>query len=509
MPNSSNVSAPQSAFESLCDYVRETALLVSTSALLEWDQQTMLAPSGADYRSAQLTFLAGEIHRRNTSSQLEELLGQLVESELATDPSSITGCIISGIDKKFKRTRKLPVRLVQALTRACADGHQIWVQARQANDFSKFRPALEHIVKLKQEQAEAIGYRDSPYDALLDEFEPGAKTAEVADVLERLRVDLVPLVEAIQASPTTPPVDILHRVFPIVQQEEFGRFASEKIGFDYQRGRVDVAHHPFCTEMGPNDCRITTRFDEKFFSSSFFGTLHEAGHGIYEQGLSSAHYGLPAGQYCSLGIHESQSRLWENLVGRSKSFWEYFYPEAQKRFTALADVALDDFYAAINHVAPSLIRVEADEATYNLHIIVRFQLEQTLISGELPVADLPEAWNTQYKNSLGVVSSTDADGVLQDVHWSAGLMGYFPTYSLGNLYASQFYDAAQKELGDLHAQFAQGEFEPLKNWLNQNIHQQGQRFSSTQLGERVTGEPLSHDRLIKHLRDKLTAIYQL
>jgi carboxypeptidase Taq len=234
-------------------------------------------------------------------------------------------------------------------------------------------------------------------------------------------------------------------------------------------------------------------------------------HGValYEQGLASEHYGLPAGQYCSLGIHESQSRLWENLVGRSKSFWQHFYPEARQRFASLADVSLEDFYAAINHVAPSLIRVEADEATYNLHIIIRFQLEQSLINGDLAVTDLPEAWNAKYQDSLGIVPPRDSEGVLQDVHWSAGLIGYFPTYSLGNLYASQFYDAAEAELGDLDAMFANGNFAPLKDWLNTNVHAPGQRWSSSELGEKVTGESLSHDRLIKHLKKKLEPIYQL
>lgn len=496
-------------YDQLCDHVRKTALLTSTSALLEWDQHTKLPSAGGAYRSEQLTFLAGEIHRRRTSASIGDLIEQLAQSDLAADPTSVTGCTISRLEKRFKRTSKLPVRLVEELTRACSTGQQVWVEARKENDFAKFASALETIVRLKREQADAIGYEDCAYDALLDEFEPGAKTKEVAEVLERLRVDLVPLVEAIGASSVKPPVEILHRSFPIVDQEAFGRHASAQIGFDYQRGRLDITHHPFCTEIGPEDCRITTRYDEQFFSGSFFGTLHEAGHGIYEQGLASEYYGLPAGQYCSLGIHESQSRLWENLVGRSKSFWQHFYPDAQQRFASLADVSLDDFYAAINHVAPSLIRVEADEATYNLHIIIRFQLEQALINGDLAVADLPEAWNAKYQNSLGIAPPTDADGVLQDVHWSAGLIGYFPTYSLGNLYASQFYDAAEAELGDLEVMFATGDFGPLKGWLNTNIHQPGQRWSSTELGEKVTGESLSHDRLIKHLKKKLGPIYQL
>ncbi len=496
-------------YDRLCEYVRKTALLTSTSALLEWDQQTKLPAAAGEYRSAQLTFLAGEIHRRSTAAELGDMIGELSRSDLAADPMSITGCVIARLEKKFHRTSKLPVRLVEELTRACSSGQRVWVEARQEDDFAKFRPVLETIIELKKEQAGAIGFEDCAYDALLDEFEPGAKTNEVADVLERLRVDLVPLVEAIKASAIKPPVEILHRSFPVADQEAFGRYASEKIGFDYDRGRLDVTHHPFCTEIGPDDCRITTRYDETFFSSSFFGTLHEAGHGIYEQGLDSTHYGLPAGQYCSLGIHESQSRLWENLVGRSKSFWKHFYPEARQRFASLANVPLEDFYAAINHVAPSLIRVEADEATYNLHIIIRFQLEQALINGELAVADLPEAWNAKYQDSLGILPPSDSDGVLQDVHWSAGLIGYFPTYSLGNLYASQFYDAAEARLGNLEAMFAKGDFAPLKQWLNQHIHAQGQRLTSTQLGEKVAGEPLSHDRLIKHLKEKLTPIYQL
>ena len=425
-------------YDQLCDHVRKTALLTSTSALLEWDQHTKLPSAGVAYRSEQLAFLAGEIHRRRTSTSIGDLIGQLAQSDLAADPTSVAGCTISRLEKKFKRTSKMPVRLVEELTRACSTGQQVWVEARKENDFAKFIPALETIVRLKREQADAIGYEDCAYDALLDEFEPGAKTKEVADVLERLRVDLVPLVEAIKGSSVKPPVEILHRSFPVADQEAFGRHASSQIGFDYQRGRLDITHHPFCTEMGPEDCRITTRYDDQFFSGSFFGTLHEAGHGIYEQGLDSEHYGLPAGQYCSLGIHESQSRLWENLVGRSKAFWRHFFPAAQKHFPqALGDQSVDDFFVSINTVQPSMIRVEADEATYNLHIIIRFELERDLIDGTLGVDDLPSAWDAKYESLLGIKPQSFSEGVLQDVHWSAGLFGYFPTYSLGNLYASQ------------------------------------------------------------------------
>ena len=268
--------------------------------------------------------------------------------------------------------------------------------------------------------------------------------------------------------------------------------------------------HPFCSGLGPDDCRITTRFDEQFFPTAFFGILHEAGHGIYDQGLRTDLYGLPPSEAISLGIHESQSRMWENLVARSKPFWRHFYPAAQKAFpAALKDVPLDGFYFAVNDVRPSLIRVEADEATYNLHILIRFELEQALLLDDLQVADLPGAWNEKYRQYLGVTPPSDADGVLQDIHWSAGLVGYFPTYSLGNLYAAQFFQQADADLGGLDAQFARGEFAPLAGWLREKIHQTGQRFTAAELVRRVTGKPLSHQALIEHLRGKLGPLYGL
>ena len=498
------------AYEKLCSHLKKIAIMSSSSALLEWDQQTKLPQGAGKYRSEQLTFFAGEIHRLRVDPQFGETIEQLSTSDEATDPHSVMGCTIAKVKRDYERQVKLPSRLVEELARACSEGHQIWVDARRNNDFTKFAPALETIVKLKQEQADAIEFADCRYDALLDEFEPDAKTAEVAKILEDLRIELVPLVGSIKESSQQTNVEILHRTFPLKAQEKFVLEASAKIGFDYDRGRLDVTHHPFCTEMGPDDCRITTRYDANFFSSAFFGTLHEAGHGIYEQGLPGDQYGLPPGQYCSLGIHESQSRLWENLVGRSKSFWQYFYPTAVQHFPdALSDVSIDQFYAAINHVTPSLIRVEADEATYNLHIIIRFQLEQELIEGSLSVDDLPEAWNAKYQDSLGVAPPDNSDGVLQDVHWSAGLIGYFPTYSLGNLYASQLFSAAGEQLGDLDALFASGDFAPLKDWLNTNIHQYGKRYSSNELCEKVSGAPLSQSHLMSHLRDKLTPIYNL
>lgn len=496
-------------FDELCQLARQDSYLQTSLALLEWDQQTKLPDQGGAYRADQITYLAGEIHKRQTMPQRGELIDQLLETELAGDPNSDAGATIGQLKRDFDKKMRLPQSLVEALARACATGQQVWIESRAADDFQKFSPNLKEIFRLKREEADAIGFEDQPYDALLDEYEPGAKTKDVAAVLSGLKDELVPLIQQIKQSTVKVNNEFLRHDFPVEQQEQFCRFASAKIGFDYERGRLDVTHHPFCTEIGPSDVRITTRFDPKYFNSAFFGTLHEAGHGIYEQGLRSEFYGLPPGKYCSLGIHESQSRLWENLVGRSRAFWQFFYGDAQKRFTTLADVSLDEFYTAINCVAPSLIRVEADEATYNLHIIIRFELEQEILNGELDTDDLPAAWDAKYENYLQIKPESDANGVLQDIHWSAGLVGYFPTYSLGNLYASQFFEQAESELGELSAMFARGEFQPLMNWLNQNLHEKGRCFRSDQLGELVSKKPLSHAALMQHLREKLGPIYQL
>jgi len=473
-------------FDKACQYARQTALLQSTLALLEWDQHTKMPQQAAAYRADQITALATQVHRRRTDEQFGQWLAELAsESVAATDnqPPSDQAATIAGLRRQFVRQSKVPAELAAALARSASEGQTAWVAARQNNDFASFLPY---------------------------EYEPGMSTSQVSSVVKDLSEALVPLVAAIADSSHKPNDSILRRDFPVEAQEVFAKEVSAAIGFDYQRGRLDVTAHPFCTELGPHDCRLTTRFDGNFFNSAFFGTLHEAGHGIYEQGLQNTEYGLPLGSYCSLGIHESQSRLWENLVGRSRSFWKHYFPVAQQYFSqSLSEVKETEFYEAINCVRPSLIRVEADEATYNLHIAIRFELERDLICDNLPLADLPVAWNEKYQQYLSVVSDSDADGVLQDVHWSAGLFGYFPTYLLGNLYASQFFEAAQQSIGELHSDFTRGHFAPLKAWLNDKIHSQGQRFNGPELGQYVTNNKLSHDPLLKHLKDKYDEIYRL
>ncbi|MCA9150838.1 MAG: carboxypeptidase M32 [Planctomycetales bacterium] len=498
------------ALAQLSDHVRKTAMLESINSLLNWDERTYMPELAGPYRAEQITWVSAMLHERKTDARLADWLNDLADHPACADPHSDIATTIREVRREFDKQNKLPQRLVEELARYSVTGQQAWVEARRDNDFGKLRPFLEKIVALKREQAEAVGYKQHPYDALLDDYEPNATTAEVKQTLSELRSELVPLVQAIRESKQTPPVEILHALYPTSAQEEFGKQAAAAIGFDFHRGRLDVTHHPFCTEMGPHDCRITTRYDEHFFSSAFFGILHEAGHGLYELGRRPEEYGMPTGQYVSLGIHESQSRLWENQVGRSQAFWQHFFPLAKQQFpAALGKVKQDDFFFAINEVKPSLIRVEADEATYNLHIIIRFELEQALIVGDLAVADLPQAWNDKYREYLGVVPPNDADGVLQDIHWPAALFGYFPTYSLGNLYAAQFFEQADQDLGGLASLISRGEFAPLLKWLQDKIHRYGRCFSPAELVERATAKPLSHEPLIRHLRGKLAPLYQL
>jgi carboxypeptidase Taq len=498
----------ESLFHHVCQHVRETALLSSTGALLEWDERTKMPEDAGPYRAEQTTLISGMVHQRWTDPQLVAELSELVQGPLAADTAGDAAVTIRRLKRHVDKQLKLPRSLVEELTRTAVLGQQAWEQARRQKDFKLFQPLLEKTVELKRQQAEALGYADVRYDALLDDYEPEERTAEVGRVLADLREQLVPLVAAIHNSRRRPKVDILTREFPVAVQEAFGQEAARAIGFDFHRGRLDVTTHPFCSTLGPHDCRITTRYDKHFFNAAFFGILHEAGHGLYEQGLPPEWYGLPLGEAVSLGIHESQSRLWENLVGRSRAFWEFFYSEAQRRFpAALGDVPLDDFYFAVNDVRPSLVRVEADEATYNLHVLIRFELEQDLLEDRLRVGDLPGAWNEKYEKYLGIRPADDLQGVLQDVHWGAGLVGYFPTYTLGNLYAAQFFVEADAQLGGVAAPFARGQFQPLREWLREKIHRHARRYSAAELVRQVTGRPLGPESLMAHLRAKFGPLY--
>ncbi|MCE9545047.1 MAG: carboxypeptidase M32 [Planctomycetia bacterium] len=504
------IDSTPDAYQKVVEHCRQTALLGSVSSVLGWDERTQMPVAASEHRAEQMTLLAGMIHQRSVDPQLGRWLEELENGHAAADSHSDRATNIRILKREYDKAARLPQALVEELTRTAVLGQHVWQKARETNDFELFRPTLEKTLELKRQEADALGYKKHRYDALLDQFEPFELTENVRTVLNDLRKELVPLVGAIAQSKRRAPIEILGRHFPAARQEAFGRAVAARAGFDFQRGRLDTTAHPFCSGLGPQDTRITTRYDERFFPSALFGILHEAGHGMYDQGLRNEAWGLPAGLPISLGIHESQSRLWENLVGRRRSFWQHFLPLAQQSFPeSLSDVSLDEFHFAINDVRPSLIRVEADEATYNLHILIRFELELALLEGDLPVADLPAAWKARYREYLGIEPERDAEGPLQDIHWSFGAVGYFPTYSLGNLYASQFFDAAQAALGDVDAQFAAGDFVPLLGWLRENIHRPGQCYSASELVQRVTGKPLSSGPLLAHLRQKLGPLYDL
>lgn len=500
---------PKAAFDSLKEEFNEIAVLATCESILGWDEVTYMPEGGAEHRANQKSLLAGLVHNRSTAPKIDDLLKEVEASDLVKNGDPVAANIRE-LRRGYDKMVKMPESLVKEITKVTSLAHAVWVDARKKNDFKSFLPHLKRIIELKVQEAEAVGYEKEPYDALMDDYEPNATSAQVSQVFIALRSELVPIIEKIAGAPAKCPVEIIEREFPVDAQKSFVEAAAAAIGYDFGTGRLDITTHPFCTTIGPGDVRITTRYNPNRLNDGLFGVLHEAGHGIYEQNLPKDQFGLPTSEACSLGIHESQSRMWENLVGRSKAFWEHLFPAAVKAFPgALSKVSLDEFYFAINDVRPSFIRVEADEVTYNLHIMLRFEMELAMIRGDLKAEDVPAVWNEKFKDYFGLEVPDDRMGCLQDVHWSAGLMGYFPTYALGNLYASQLYDAADRDLGDLHSKFRKGSFDELRHWLNKNIHAHGRRYPATQLVEQVTGQPITAEPLLKYLTGKFYPLYNV
>ncbi|QEL18199.1 carboxypeptidase M32 [Limnoglobus roseus] len=486
---------------------RQVALLGSCSSVLGWDQQTYMPKGGAAFRGEQLALLATLAHKQATDARVGELLGQVEAEPRPAD--SVEASNVRELRHAYDRAVKIPPRLVEELARVTAQANEAWIEARAKSDFSRFAPFLEQIVALKREEAAFVGWQEHPYDALLDEYEPGAKSSQIRSLFAELSAGLVPIIRQIRGATKTPDATILQRDFPTDRQHLFAESAAAAIGFDFHTGRLDTTTHPFCSGFGPGDCRITTRYNPKAFNEAFFGVLHEAGHGLYEQNLPANRYGEPTAQACSLGIHESQSRLWENLVGRSRPFWDHFFPRLQQTFPSVRDVSADAFHFTINEVRPSFIRVEADEATYNLHIILRFEIELALMSGDLLVADLPAAWNEKFRAMFDLTPPSDREGCLQDIHWSFGGIGYFPTYTLGNLFAAQFMHAARNQLPDVDAAMRQGDFRGLREWLIANIHHHGRHYRAGALCERVTGTPLRVQPFLDQLKAKFFPLYEV
>ena len=504
-------SPPTTPYQELVVMLKQTNLLGSSLAILSWDQETMMPSQGLAFRADQLAQLARLHHVHATDPKLGDLLGECEsDSQLMSDPLSLAAVNVREARHKYDRATKLPVELVEELAKLSSLARHEWAEARRDSDFKRFLPWLEKTVELKQQEAKCFGWAEGgePWDALAEDYEPGCTAADVQKVFTPLREKLHKLIMQLTNSSTKPSGKFNQHKLPIDQQEKFVRYVSEQFGFDYSRGRLDRSTHPFCSGTHCNDVRLTTRFSENFVIDALGSTLHESGHGIYEQGLLYEHIGTPMGHAISLGIHESQSRMWENQVGRCLAFWKWCHPKLADFFGSEVDgFTLEEVYGASNIVTPDYIRVEADEATYNMHIMIRFDLERSLMSGDLKPADLPGVWNAKYKDYLGIDIPDDRRGCLQDIHWSMGSIGYFPTYTLGNLYAAQLYDKARADMPDLHDQFEVGEFGALKTWLNKNIHSHGQRYRAADLCEHVTGKALSADPLMQHLEGKLRPLY--
>ena len=497
-------------YEKLIERVNELDDLNKAAGLLSWDREVNMPHAGAPARIAQMTTMSSLIHRMSTADEMGELI-ENAAAELDGAPyDSNEAALIRLLRRNYADARKLPADYVARSSAVSGQAREAWVRARAENDFARFQPWLEQVVELCQEMADYYGYEDERYDALLDKYETNMKTAEVRAIFDALKAELIPLREAIDAGQVKLDDSIVHRPYDVEKQKAFARHIAEAIGYDFERGHLGTAVHPFATSFSRNDARITTRWYSNFLNPSLFGTLHESGHAMYEQGTHADLARTPLARGTSLGIHESQSRMMENIVGRSRGFWQAHFATLQSYFPqALGNNTAEDFYQAINKTQPSLIRVEADELTYNFHIILRFELEQALLNGELAVADLPAAWNDKMQSLIGITPPNDTEGCLQDVHWSRPGFGYFPTYALGNLYGTQFYEAAVAQNPAIAEELAAGKTDALLVWLRENIHQYGKKFTPGELVQRVTGQPLSHDAFMRYARAKFGELYQL
>jgi carboxypeptidase Taq len=485
-------------YENLKKALQDMAKYGSAVAVLDWDEQTYMPPAGREFRGEVKALITTDLHKRFTADEFVVLVKELYEPKNFDKLNADQKIVVRETWKDLEKALKIPPDFVEEFSRLSTQAFGAWVEARQKSDFKVFEPHLQKIVEMKKKEADLVGYKDSPYDALLDEYEPEMTSKKIDEVFGPLAKELSALIKkvAARAQPDLPKIK-----YPIERQKKLNDEVVGILGYDLNAGLIDQSAHPFTTGFHPTDVRITTRYDEEDFWVSLGSTIHEAGHAMYEQGLNPKDYGTPLGEAVSLGIHESQSRVWENQVGRSLEFCEFLLPLLKKHFTGIKYNA-KELHAWLNRVHPSFIRVESDETTYNLHIILRYEIERDLIEGKLPVAELPKAWNTKMKQYLGVNVPDDAHGVLQDVHWSYGSIGYFPTYSLGNIYAAQLFNKAKGDVPHLQAGFAKGDFKPFLNWLRRNVHHEGGRYYPEELIKRVTDEGLNSRYLLDYLKEK-------
>ncbi|AEH38062.1 carboxypeptidase M32 [Halopiger xanaduensis] len=477
----------------------------NAAGILRWDQEVVMPDEGTPARAQQLSTLSSISHELLTADETGELLEELEADELDDERAAV----VREIRRQYDRETSVPQELVEEISETTANAHPKWKQAKEEDDFETFAPVLEKLVELKRDYAHHVDPDADPYEVLFAEYEPYIDLETAERVLENLRDELVPLIEAVDGSDAELTTDAFAGEFDDDDQEALARDVLDSLGYDWDRGRLDTAPHPFSSGT-QFDARVTTRFEEDDLLGSITSTIHEFGHANYTLGLPDEGYGTPLGEARDLSVHESQSRLWENHVGRSRPFWEHFLPIAAERFPELEDVTPEEAYEAANQVYDdNLIRVEADELTYHLHIVIRFEIERDLISGDLEVEDVPEVWNDKYEEYLGVRPETDAEGCLQDIHWSHGSFGYFPTYSLGSVLAAQLYAAAEDELGDLDDDVREADFDALNGWLRENVHRHGKQYETQDLIRRATGEELTADHFLEYVEEKYGELYDL
>lgn len=499
------------SYQKMRQLSKHVKTLQGISSVLSWDKETYMPSSAGLIRGEQLKTMAGLIHRERTSEEFSQTLDQLIDIKTgkikAKDLSSQEKASVRAWYRDYKHDTALPTSFVEDFTELTAQSQLVWSNARESNTFHQFAPFLDKIIGMSRKKADLLGYKDHPYDALLDLYEQDVTTADISTLFSSLKNALIPLLKKIQEKKQVDD-NFLHQKFSTQKQLTYARNLLKEIGYDTTKGRLDISVHPFSIASHPTDSRITTRINPNFILSNVSGVLHEAGHGLYEMGLPVEEYGTPLGEPISLGMHESQSRWWETRIGHSKAFWKHHLPQLQKHFKGkLDDISLDQFYRAVNKVNPSFIRVEADEVTYSLHVILRFEIEKALIEGSLNVRDIPEVWNAKMQELIGVIPKSNKEGCLQDVHWSMGAFGYFPSYTLGNLYAAQFFQTFEKEHKDWKERVSKGETLFIIEWLRHNIHQHGRRYTSMELLKKVTGISFSAKPFTDYLSNKYREIY--
>ncbi|HEX5223430.1 MAG TPA: carboxypeptidase M32 [Verrucomicrobiae bacterium] len=487
-------------YRQLLKRTREISFLNSSATVLNWDLETYLPSKAVPFRAEQLAYLGGTAHRKFTSAKMGQLISECEQQAFPAESEAAAN--VREWRRSYNRATKIPSRLVEKMERTRALAREAWRKAREQSKFRLFRPHLEKILKVTLQFAGHWGYQESAYDALVEGYETGVTAKQLRALFAELRPAIGSILGPAREKFAGIPENYLHGHYPIAAQQAFNRKVAEAIGFDFNAGRIDTTTHPFCETLGPRDCRLTTRYDESNFAQSLYGILHEAGHGLYEQGLLEEHFGTPMGAAVSLGIHESQSRLWENHVGRSRAFWEHWHQTACGYFPDLKRFSPEQIYAGVNRVAPSFIRVEADQVTYDLHIMLRFEIEMELVEGRLKVVDVPARWNEAFEKLCGLKVTRDSDGCLQDIHWSIGVLGYFPTYTLGNLNAAQLMHRALAEQGALAGELARGEYSGLLRWLRAKVHHAGSRQRPQELMQRATGESTRTRYHLDYLRQK-------